>query len=318
MDHQVELQQRLDSGISGPIEQKERLTLTDAKDRFINQKVTENIAPATLAKLRGQIGAFITWMESRHRYFVSDISVSDITEFRATWNDDSTLTKQVKQVNLRQFLRKSLNGERLEELLNSMGSIKLSREDYDRLKPRPLSEDDITSLMAEIPKRLPEDKAKTLTLAVRVMLSTGIAVIDCARLKKSEISDGWLKIRRQKTSRPVLQRLSEGLHKALMTYAGNHEYIFYRSNAEFQTMINIWSEQVRDCQKALGIHVSGNLMHRFRDTFVDFHIGQGTPLTEIAAMIGDSVRTTEAHYADLLSQRAKGRIAAVPVREWGD
>ena len=52
-----------------------------------------------------------------------------------------------------------------------------------------------------------------------------------------------------------------------------------------------------------GLSTKGNLSHRFRDIAVDFWLGQGCGLPEIAAMLGDTVAVVETHHADLASKR---------------
>ena len=39
-------------------------------------------------------------------------------------------------------------------------------------------------------------------------------------------------------------------------------------------------------------------------------------MTEIAALLGDSVAIVEKHYADMASKRMEDRLAKLPVRTW--
>ena len=48
--------------------------------------------------------------------------------------------------------------------------------------------------------------------------------------------------------------------------------------------------------KAAGLWIKGNLSHRFRDTAVDFWLGQGWSLTDVADALGDTVAVVERHY----------------------
>ena len=73
---------------------------------------------------------------------------------------------------------------------------------------------------------------------------------------------------------------------------------------------------MRDLMKAAGVYIKGNVYHRFRDTAVDFWIGQGWSLTDVATALGDTVTVVEKHYKDWASQRMKERLAKLPVREW--
>jgi len=65
-----------------------------------------------------------------------------------------------------------------------------------------------------------------------------------------------------------------------------------------------------------GLWIKGNLSHRFRDTAVDFWLGQGCSILEVAAMLGDTVPIVEKHYRKLLSSRMAARLAKVPTRSW--
>jgi integrase len=65
-----------------------------------------------------------------------------------------------------------------------------------------------------------------------------------------------------------------------------------------------------------GLWIKGNVSHRFRDTAVDYWLGKGCNLTEIAAMLGDTVAVCERHYANLASKRMEERLAKMPRRSW--
>ena len=74
---------------------------------------------------------------------------------------------------------------------------------------------------------------------------------------------------------------------------------------------------LRQVMKDASLWIKGALAHRFRDTAVDFWLGAGCSMTEIASLLGDSVSVVERHYADLASKRMEDRLANVPTRSWG-
>ena len=45
-------------------------------------------------------------------------------------------------------------------------------------------------------------------------------------------------------------------------------------------------------------------------------LGRVQVLTEIAAMLGDTVAVVERHYADLASKRMESRLSKMPTRRW--
>jgi hypothetical protein len=69
--------------------------------------------------------------------------------------------------------------------------------------------------------------------------------------------------------------------------------------------------------KAAGLYEKGNLSHRFRDTAVDFWLGAGWTLDDVANALGDTVAVVEKHYKDLASKRTEERLSKLPTRSWG-
>ena len=65
---------------------------------------------------------------------------------------------------------------------------------------------------------------------------------------------------------------------------------------------------MRQLMKDAGVWIKGNLSHRFRDTAVDFWLSEGRSVEQVAAYLGDTVRTVERHYADLASKRMGDQI----------
>ena len=137
------------------------------------------------------------------------------------------------------------------------------------------------------------------------MVATGLAIRDAVQLERKNIRDGWLKIDRQKTGRPVLQQLDPDLVRDL---DGEGEYIFWDEKTLVTSLVTAWQDDLRVLMQEAKLWIPGNVSHRFRDTAVDFWLGQGCSLTEIAAMLGDTVAVCERHYANLASARMKDEV----------
>ena len=284
---------------------------------YITAKISENIGPATIRKLRAQLGSFEEFMAKRNKFSASQITKEDLIAFRATWKWAGT-TKQKGQQNLRGFLRAYVpDAQQLKELLDVLKPIKLTTEDHARLEPRPYSEEEITELVAQIPLSFEKEPEKImkLTALVRLQVATGLAAVDAVRLERISIEDGWLRLRRKKTGRPVRQRLDESILKELQAVANsNPRYIFWNGTTLSESATGLYQEDLRTLMKAAGLYIKGNLSHRFRDTAVDFWLGQGWTLTDVADALGDTVAVVERHYKSLASKRAEERIAKLPVR----
>ena len=203
-----------------------------------------------------------------------------------------------------------------------LDTIIKSEEDNARLSPKPFTEAELKRLLAKVPVTFPDAvKAARVTALIHCMVSTGLAIRDTVQLEKGQIRDGWLKIKRQKMKKKegdkVQQKLDPALHQELLAVTnGNPRFVFWSGEGTPVSAVTNWQNDLRILMKAAGVYIPGNLSHRFRDTAVDFWLGAGCSMTEVAAMLGDTVATTEHHYADLASGRMKERLSKIPGRTW--
>ncbi len=316
-DRAVELQESLDRGDTPrPIVVKApQATIADAIETFISAKESEGISARRVKKLRLQLNDFEQFMQSRNKLYPSLVTATDVIDYRATWDTKwKATTRQKAQQNLRGFLRTCCR-ENLNDLLAGLRTIKLSKEDKSRLEPKPLTEKEIKTLLAQIPKSLATEDVPTATLLVKFMIATGVAIRDTVQLERRNIRDCWLRINRQKTGRPVRQHLDPNLCRELLD--GKGQYVFW--DTEKMTIggaVTKWQDDIRLLMQEAKVWIPGNTTHRFRDTFVDWQLGQGCSLTDIAAMLGDTLAVTERHYASLASHRMESRLAKLPKRSW--
>ena len=320
-DKRAELQHKLDSGDTGPltpVSEPSRPTIAEHIETFITAKQGEGCGPATIRKLRQQLGMLEQFLSARSKFFPLEITATDLIEFRAGWSWKSGVTRQKAQQNVRGFLR-SCCKDNLPELLGALKTIRLSRTDIVRLEPQPFSEEELKKLLAQVPKTFTDDEGKAgrMTTLIHFMVSTGLAIRDTIQLERTNIAGGWLKIKRQKTNKPVEQKLDESLYRELLAVANsNPKYVFWNGTSRPTSATGLWQEDLRTVMKGAGLWIKGNLSHRFRDTAVDFWLGSGCSIVEISAMLGDTVTVVEKHYRKLMSQRLAERLAKVPMRSW--
>jgi site-specific recombinase XerD len=317
-DKAAELQIQLQKG--NPIiirVEGEKPTIEQVVETFISGKETEGLSRPTIRKLRFQLGQFERFMSSRSKFYASEITARDVIDYRAGWNSwKSGVTRQKAQQNLRGFLRFACT-KNLPDLLGALKPVRLSKVDKSRLEPRPFTENELKHLLAQVPVTFPHNgKASRMTALIHCMVATGLAIRDTVQLERSNIQDGWLRIERQKTNKRVRQRLDSALVDELTSVA-HERYIFWDEAGEITSSVGVWQTDLRQLMKDAKLWIKGNLSHRFRDTAVDFWLGQGVSLTEIASMLGDTTRTVERHYADLASKRMEERLKNVPTRSWG-
>jgi integrase len=308
-DQRADLQRRLDSGETGapPPPESSRTTLEQELETYLAAKQSENISKSVLRKLKYQLGLFCAFLADRSKFFASEITPKDVIDFRSSWTW-SDLTKIKAQQNLRGFIRAVCRDNRT-DLLDSLKTIKETREGKLRRKPKPFSEAEIHAIMKHT-------QGKTRTL-VKLLVSTGLAIRDAVQLERAQIAEGWLRLERQKTGRKVRQRLDPGLHAELLaTLNGNPKYVFFDGRGTPDSETKRLNKVMCAIMKKSRVYIKGDVFHRFRDTAVDFWLGSGWSMTEVAAALGDTLAVCERHYADLASQRMEERLARLPVRSW--
>src|SRR6266576_1105650 len=146
-DKRHELQERLDAGEMTPLPatpQVARKTVEQEIKTYITAKEDEGASSSTIRKLKFQLGTFKYFLAERSKFFPAEITKDDVIEYRAGWKSwKSGRTRQKAQQNLRGFLRFACR-ENLDELLDSLKAIKLSKADEERSKAQPFSEDELT------------------------------------------------------------------------------------------------------------------------------------------------------------------------------
>ena len=286
----------------------------------MQRKLSEGIQPTTERKVRYHLKRFSEFLAARGKVYPLEITATDAVAFKASWTWPSSGTRKKAQGNVRGFVKFICKGDQRDELLESFGKIKESRADAERLEPKPFSEDELKKILAQVPVTFPDPtKAARMTALIHLQVATGIAIRDAVQLEVINIKDGRLSIRRQKTGTPVSQRLDPALHRELTAVVnGNPKYVFWNGKDKSlpEGAAGLWQHDLRNLMKAAGLYIKGNLSHRFRDTFVDFSLGSGWSIDEIATALGDTVATTEKHYADLTSKRMENRLDRLSIRTW--
>jgi integrase len=317
-DKAIELQEQLDRGdtpkpiiVKGP-----QATISDCIQTFISGKQSEGISKRRVKKLQLQLNQFEAFMSSRSKLFPSLITAADVIEFRAGWEKDwpSATTRQKAQQNIRTFLRTCCR-ENLNDLLAALKTIRLSKEDKERLEPKPFTEKEIKTLFAQIPKTFPAERIALATLLVKFMIATGLAIRDTVQLnRRKSLRDGWLRINRQKTGRPVRQHLDPALYRELLE--GEGEYVFWDGKYQVTSEVTTWQDEIRLLMQNAGVWIEGNTTHRFRDTFVSDALSRGWSLGDVADALGDTLTIVERHYKSLTDPRQEERLKNLPKRSW--
>ena len=325
-----------------PQQAKEEMTIAEAVESLIRKKQGKKLRKPTIRKWRQDLVFLEQFMTTRGKFYVSEIEPGDLIDFRATWGKTwkSGLTRQRTQQSYRGFLNHICHdAQRLKLLKDTLDPIKLQQQDKQRLKPKPYSEPELSKLLVNVPVVFAGDSPMIakMTALIHCQAATGLAIGAALQLEPRNLESGWLKIYRQKTDKVAKQRLDPALRQELLDVGkGNPRYIFWDGKRkrkpstlstspensgilEGAALVNqtlLFEARLRTLMMKSGLYIKGNLSHRFRDTAVDFWLGAGWTLEEVADALGDTVAIVEKHYKEAASDRLEERIAKLPIRSW--
>jgi integrase len=132
----------------------------------------------------------------RSKFRAAALETADIIEYQRSWTDITTSLSRRKRVFVTFIGR--------DDLLSVAKAPKLSEADHVRLEPQSFSEDAIRAILNTATELFPGADGARLQLLIRFQLSTGLAIRDAVQIQRSSLSDGWLRIKRQKTGRDVV------------------------------------------------------------------------------------------------------------------
>jgi len=296
------LEEQFKNGVTAPAvapASTGRATVKEKAALFITGKEGENVSIAVLRKYRHELPRFEAFLSKRSKFYPSDITLDDLVEYRATWNELSKITQQKMQERLRAFLKFACPKDNLFDLLKLKG-IRIKAA--DRPKPQPFTDQELNRLLAQVPKNFPDEpRCSRVTALIHLMVSTGLAIVDAVKLENKNFDNGWLNIIRQKTERPVRQKLHPTLLKELQTVTnGNPRFVFWNGEIKLSSLTGLFQANLREVMKDADVYTHGDLSHRFRDTYVKFLFDSGCSTTQVADAIGDTEAIVVKHYRSLV------------------
>ena len=78
-----------------------------AVETFIHDKQGQNLSAGVIGKFRRELGRLVEFCEHKGNFYLPEVTLPDLTEFRSSWHTDypSSITRQRVQARLRAFFR---------------------------------------------------------------------------------------------------------------------------------------------------------------------------------------------------------------------
>ena len=279
-----------------PEEQAKKTTVKDALAAFIRDCEARNLNQSTLGKYERLTEALLEFSEQHGLLSLVELTTEPVRDFRNTWKlSPRTASKQLER--LRQIFKFAIENGWLTQ--NPAKSIKAPQ-----FKPNPtlpFSEIEISKIMGAS-----EFRAQVF---YRMLLHSGLRILDGARLRPERIENGKLFLYQAKTGQPVWVPLPPDLVTDLGKIPLTGGFYFAVESDKPESIAEYYRKKLRKIQK--GFHA-----HRFRDTFAVRLLQAGVPLEEVSILLGhSSVKITEQSYAPWIASR-QTRLEELVKRTW--
>ena len=134
-----------------------------------------------------------------------------------------------------------------------------------------------------------------------VMRYTGLSIRDTFMLRRDALGDDYIEVRREKNGKPVYVPGTEDLRAALNRVPYPHgadpncPYYFYNGYRDVENAVKRAWRTMASVFRLSG--VKNGKTHRFRHTLATRMLEQGASFEDVAAVLGNSARIVEKHYA---------------------
>jgi site-specific recombinase XerD len=275
------------------------LTVTQAFDRFMADCVARDLSSVSIQKYELLKREMVAKFGARS---VDSISVEDLAKYREEWKL-APISSQKKIERMRSFFKFCAERKWTDE-----NPAKILKAPKLKFSPTlPFSDDDVLKIRhaIEIYPDRPKGRREQVRAFILVLLHSGLRMTDAVCLTKDKISDGKLMLQTAKTGQAVWVPLPKECLDALAPLTFRP---FYSGNCIPRSAVADWQRSIARLFKIAGI--SGH-PHMFRATLAVRLLNSGASLENVAALLGNSARIVEKHYAPWVRSRQRSLEADV-------
>jgi integrase/recombinase XerD len=279
---------------------KNDLTIADAFDRFIADLKSRNLSSDSVRKFERLKDELV---ESLGDLLLTRLTPDDVAKFREGWKlKPSTAAKKLER--FRSFFKFCIDRGWIEK--NPARGLKPPKEIAIPVKP--YTKEELEKIAWAIPlcsiKGIYGVKSRDrIASFISVLRWTGLRIRDVVQLRSDAVKGEFITLRTQKNGKPV----KLPLHPEIKLEA-NGEYFFWSGEGNPKSCVGDWQRTLRRLSILSAVHIHA---HRWRHTFATDLLSKGIPVSEVAAILGNSPRIVEKHYSQWISSRQEAINAAV-------
>ena len=281
----------------------EPITVERAVEMFTAKKSGKH--KETIRKYQYTLRNLKSWAIRNGRYYLVDITESDLEKYQASWSVKSNYAKRNEQERLRSFFRYCCASAEIRLAYNPTAQLEHFQVASDEPED-PYTDKEYRAIVAAADRvaTFTGDVAERVKALIAVMRFAGLSIQDASILERDAVTPAQVngkdcyrvQIRRSKTHTGVNNVVPKEVGDALLRVAnGNPRYFFWSGNGGPASTTKHWSARLKSVFDASG--VKGAHSHRFRKTFGVDLLTHGAPLQMVSKALGHrNTVITERHY----------------------
>jgi integrase len=288
------------------------VTIAEATESYIANRLSGGIEPATLAKYRTFVKQLRAYCDSRGYLWLRQLTVLDMDRFYASWKDGKR-AKAKKLERLKGFIKFFLKRKWLTE--NIAEDLEAPERFSIPVNKMPFTDSELNRIYAAcdaIGGPVPpgaghrEWGGEDVKDFVLLSIYTGMRISDVATFDISErLKGNDIYLRMHKTKKELYTWIPDWLVNRLRARERIHGKLLFRcgDSRDMRTMAELWRVKLAKVFKLAGDFEERPTPHRFRHTFVRILLEHGVPLADVAELIGDTEAVVRKHYAKWVPER---------------
>lgn len=168
------------------------------------------------------------------------------------------------------------------------------------IEKKPFEKDELEKIAWAIPLFHKNRDPAQLRAFIAILRWTGLRIRDVVQLRKSQIHNEHVTLRTHKNQKPVKLPLHVEVRDALAALKVPGEFYFWSGLGNPKSCVGDWQRTLRCLSDIAGVHIHA---HRWRHTFATDLLSKGVPVSEVAAILGNSPRIVEKHYSHWIKAR---------------
>jgi integrase/recombinase XerD len=281
------------------------VSLVEAYDRFLAQHTANDSSADTMQKhrkIKKEMVAFLGDVP------LKSITVDDVSRFRESWKlAPMTMKNQIEK--MRSFFTFCVGREWIKR--NPASILKAPK--IGEIDCKPYERDEIEKIYKAI-DQFPnwgiygQQTRQRLRAFITVLRWTGMRIGDVCQLEPAKIESGNIRIRTTKNGKNVSIPMHPEIEAALKGMPAGQRFYFWSGEGKLKSGVSAWERTMKRLYKICGFRAN---CHRWRHNFATELLAKGVPVSEVAAILGNTSRVVEKYYSQWIPHRQAAIDSAV-------